>query len=154
MKRFQSNGFTTIELVTVIIIIGILSVFAVPKLMSLGHDARIAMIKHLHGTIIEEMKIAYEACVIDKKCDEKATHSQFYLTKDGGVSIKTTWGYPSYALEGIGTLIDVDPSFNVSFNNAFNETVFQLQPQCAVFYYERRNLNRDQPKVSSDVRGC
>ncbi len=49
MKRQQ--GFTLIELVVVIVILGILAVTAAPKFMNLQGDARNASLQGLKGAI-------------------------------------------------------------------------------------------------------
>ena len=48
MKR---NGFTLIELVVVIVILGILAAIAAPKFMDLQTDARISALNGLSGAI-------------------------------------------------------------------------------------------------------
>jgi MSHA pilin protein MshA len=51
MKLYQSRGFTLIELVVVITILGILAAFAIPKFIALDTQARIATINGLAGTV-------------------------------------------------------------------------------------------------------
>lgn len=46
-----SKGFTLIELTAVIIILGVLAAFAVPKYMELSTSARISAVNKLKGTI-------------------------------------------------------------------------------------------------------
>jgi MSHA pilin protein MshA len=51
MKAYMSRGFTLIELVVVITILGILAAFAVPKFIALDSQARSATISGLAGTV-------------------------------------------------------------------------------------------------------
>jgi len=51
MMRSTQRGFTLIELVVVIIILGILAAFAVPKFMGLEGQARIAAVKSIGGSM-------------------------------------------------------------------------------------------------------
>ena len=47
----KQKGFTLIELIIVIIILGILAAFAIPKYMELDKEARISTVKGLDGAI-------------------------------------------------------------------------------------------------------
>lgn len=51
MTRSKSGGFTLIELVVVITILGILAAFAVPKFIALDTQARIATVNGLAGSV-------------------------------------------------------------------------------------------------------
>jgi MSHA pilin protein MshA len=51
MIRSTQRGFTLIELVVVIIILGILAAFAVPKFMGLEGQARVAAVKSIGGSM-------------------------------------------------------------------------------------------------------
>ncbi len=50
-ELYQQKGFTLIELVIVIIILGILSVIATPKFINLSSDARISVLESLTASI-------------------------------------------------------------------------------------------------------
>jgi len=58
MKPSQSGGFTLIELVVVITILGILAAFAVPKFIALDSQARIATISGLAGSVKSAASLA------------------------------------------------------------------------------------------------
>jgi MSHA pilin protein MshA len=51
MIRTAQRGFTLIELVVVIVILGILAAFAVPKFMGLEGQARVAAVKSIGGSM-------------------------------------------------------------------------------------------------------
>jgi MSHA pilin protein MshA len=51
MVGSKQRGFTLIELVVVIVILGILAAFAVPKFMGLENQARVASINAMAGTL-------------------------------------------------------------------------------------------------------
>src|SRR4029453_6490282 len=53
------KGFTLIELVVVIVILGILSAFALPRFMGLEGQARIASVRSLQGTLRSSAALAH-----------------------------------------------------------------------------------------------
>ncbi|MFZ6846674.1 type II secretion system major pseudopilin GspG [Undibacterium sp. RuRC25W] len=57
LKRYRSRGFTLIEIMVVVVIMGILAALVVPKLMGRTDDARIAAAKQDISTVMQALKL-------------------------------------------------------------------------------------------------
>jgi MSHA pilin protein MshA len=87
----RHRGFTLIELVMVIVILGVLSAVALPSFLDLRKDAKIAALQGAHGAIAAAMNLAYARAMLD------GTHTLASSSVNmGGVTIATVYGYPSY----------------------------------------------------------
>lgn len=93
MKR--QNGFTLIELVVVIVILGILAVTAAPKFMNLQGDARHASLQGLKGALQGASGIVYGKAAI------KGVESTKGQVNTGADTVETLFGYPEASDEGI-----------------------------------------------------
>ena len=97
MKR--QGGFTLIELVVVIVILGILAVTAAPKFLNLQSDARASSLQGLKGAMSGAAGIVYGKAAIDGiERTPKATGVEVD-------DITTHFGYPTANAEGIGAAV-------------------------------------------------
>lgn len=92
----KQGGFTLIELVVVIVILGILAVTAAPRFLNLQGDAREASLQGLKGAIDGAAGIVYGRSAIVGK--ETASNE----TVD---NIAVVYGYPAATPEGIGAAV-------------------------------------------------
>ncbi|KJF91006.1 type II secretion system protein [Photobacterium leiognathi] len=99
MKKQQ--GFTLIELVVVIVILGILAVTAAPKFMNLQNDARNASLQGLKGAIQGAAGIVYGKAAINGV--EASTTSTPVKTDEGNIT--TVYGYPTADADGIAKAV-------------------------------------------------
>ncbi len=94
MKR--QGGFTLIELVVVIVILGILAVTAAPRFLNFQDDAREASLQGLKGAIDGAAGIVYGKSAME---GEEASAA---ASVDG---IVTKFGYPAATSAGIGAAL-------------------------------------------------
>ncbi|WP_318412914.1 type II secretion system protein [Photobacterium leiognathi] len=91
----KQKGFTLIELVVVIVILGILAVTAAPKFLNLQNDARNASLQGLKGAIQGAASIVYGKAAIDG-IESTAKGSNIQVD-----DITTNYGYPTADANGI-----------------------------------------------------
>lgn len=101
--RQQTAGFTLIELVVVIVILGILAAVAVPKFINLSSDARIAVMKAVDGTMRSANGILYAKAATAGQ-DSAAAGS----VTINGTAVATAYGYAKDATE-LAKVMDLDP---------------------------------------------
>ena len=85
----NQKGFTLVELIVVIVILGILAAVALPRFMGLESEARIAALKNMGGTMLSAANMAHGVCMA-----QSCTNGT--LTLDG-VSVTFVNGYPNNA---------------------------------------------------------
>ncbi|RRS03088.1 type II secretion system protein [Aquabacterium soli] len=83
MKRKQT-GFTMIELIVVIVILGILAATALPKFVDMSGNARESAVKGLAGSANSAMSINYAGCTANK--NQAATGKCVAITQCSDVS--------------------------------------------------------------------
>ncbi|GAM77471.1 MSHA pilin protein mshA [Vibrio ishigakensis] len=93
----KQSGFTLIELVVVIVILGILAVTAAPRFLNLQSDARESSLEGLKGAMAGAGSIVYGKAAI-----EGLETSSAAVAVEG---IETVFGYPTATPGGIGLAV-------------------------------------------------
>ena len=153
MKR--SAGFTLIELIIVIVILGILAVTAAPKFMNMQGDARAATLNGMKGAVQSAATMVYSKAII-KGVDKAATSSE--VTTDGTTTIATVYGYPAATSAGIALVIDAS---SAEWTGAASGSSYTFTPAgitsgsaatCAVVY--TLSTSPAAPTTTTITTGC
>lgn len=102
MKR-SNQGFTLIELIIVIVILGILAVTASPKFLDLQGDARGATVEGVEASLKGAVNIAYSKALIQGVTG--TTAAPVAMTNP---AIEMVFGYPDASNENIADLLELD----------------------------------------------
>ncbi|MBL0466705.1 prepilin-type N-terminal cleavage/methylation domain-containing protein [Aeromonas veronii] len=106
----KQAGFTLIELVIVIIILGILAVTAAPKFLNLQDDAKKSAAQGVQAAVSSSAQLVYSKSALEG--EERVSSAA--VTGSDGTSIDTAYGYPKATDAGIKNAVTIDGSWKGS----------------------------------------
>lgn len=115
MKRNQ--GFTLIELIIVIVILGILAVTAAPRFFNFAGDARTSVVNGLKGAVQGANQTVYAKAAIEGKLGAGP------LTLNVG-NISVVYGYPDATATGVVAATSLNASAIVANTAATTDWVY------------------------------
>jgi len=116
----NQKGFTLIELVVVIVVLGILAAFAVPRFINMAGDARVSAVNGMAGGIRSAVALARAQYMVDGNL------SASIVAMDGvNVDCDTGTGIPEGDAGGIVAALQSTDGFNVAYPTA---TTVTFQP--------------------------
>ena len=101
--RRNNGGFTLIELIVVIVILGILAVTAAPKFIDLQSDARLATLNGMKAAINSAVSLTYGKSLV-KGVEKNATGSKVSIN---GEEVDVCYGYPCAEAAKIQKVLDI-----------------------------------------------
>lgn len=112
----KQSGFTLIELVAVIVLLGVLAVTALPRFIDLRGDAREGILNSLVGSMQSAAVQVYAKSLMQDSLAEDGT------VNDNGDLIGTRFGYPQAnaldaAHDDISDLVDIQGDDNLRFED-------------------------------------
>lgn len=139
MKTKQA-GFTLIELVVVITILGILAAFALPRFTNLETQARLASLDGLAGSLRAAAALARAQWLAE------GSSSALTVTMEGVTINLTANGYPQDT--------DIANALQDTSGYAVTNGLFELRANCSVLYDDDGGPSSVSPSITQTVTGC
>ncbi len=137
-RPLRHRGFTLIELVVVILVLGVIAVIAAPRFINLSSDAKISVLQSIAGDMKSIVTIVHAKATIDNTSDTGPDADRMLETNLGLVD--TWYKYPETVAEqgavfGIVELLSLDDN---------GITVFE----------ETGTMQCNSIKIGWDSKGC
>ncbi len=157
----KQSGFTLIELVVVIIILGILAATAVPKFVDLQSDARVSAMQGVKGALESAATLTYSRAAIDGQEDNSDYLMETVMFETVSHELKAVYGYPAadeFSLRIAAGLSTIDWSVEgtgpITIAAAYDDDDEALSQTdtCTITYTS--SISGARPTIELDITSC
>ncbi len=147
----KQSGFTLIELVIVIIVLGILAATAAPKFIDLQSDAKKSALEGVKAALEGGATLTYSKAAIAGQ--EKASSATVTI---GSNNVAIVYGYPAATSAAVGSVVDLSQNDWTYGTNGSLLTIGQsgaAATDCVVTYEAAADEN-NRPAITVVDTGC
>ncbi|MCD9539789.1 prepilin-type N-terminal cleavage/methylation domain-containing protein [Photobacterium carnosum] len=154
----RNKGFTLIELVVVIVILGILAVVAAPKFMGLQRDARIADLKGLEGGLKAANEMVYAKAAM--KGLEHSQQADWRSVKKNqivinGKDVTLHFGHIKATESNIKSILDInDGDWNIQGYSGLFDPIYMTPKTAPAFHANNKSYRPDASGDNIKASNC
>ncbi|RUO27029.1 hypothetical protein CWE09_10145 [Aliidiomarina minuta] len=157
----KQGGFTLVELIIVILILGILAVSAAPQFFNYSTNAEHSAIQSLSSALKSGVELThYQASIRQLETENMSCLGGKFDTADGNCSengILLRFGYPAASVENLNKVVNLNDweHLELSTGNAitFARTSEKLSTECRVIYrYD--DIGVQAPTIETRTNQC
>ena len=130
----RKRGFTLIEIVVVIIVLGVLAVIALPKFVNFHADSKVAVLEGIAGAMKSSLDIVHSKAVIEGENVDSGS------IEYAGVTIPLYNGYP--AVDGNDSFDELNRQVRAWLDiDSVSLTTIKLDNDAAPFFVDKSSPN-------------